>query len=82
MYDMKLNILPVVAHDKKDSMLREEIGLVTSVLFIPETFFTESYIDNFLRLSMNSISQRVSSVQCHFHTLQGVEKQELLIFHE
>ena len=49
MYDMKLNILPVVARDKKDSMLREEIGLVTSVLFIPETFFTESYIDNFLR---------------------------------
>lgn len=75
MYDMELNILPMVAPDKKDSMLLEEIGLVTSVLFIPETVFTESYIDNFLRLSVNSISQRVSSVQCHFHTLQGVEKQ-------
>lgn len=80
MYDMELNILPMVAPDKKDSMLREEIGLVTSVLFIPETVFTEGYIDNFLRLSVNSISQRVSSVQCHFHTLQGVEKQEVINF--
>ena len=80
MYDMELNILPMVAPDKKDSMLREEIGLVTSVLFIPETVFIESYIDNFLRLSVNSISQRVSSVQCHFHTLQGVEKQEVINF--